>query len=116
YKIFYAPVAERNQVLTEIFRAKAVVVGSPTVNRGYISTLGTYMEDLRGLGFKNKVGAAFGSYGWSGEAVKIIEEHLERCKITVAAPGVRAKWQPTADDLAACAELGREVARAVKGA
>ena len=116
YKIFYAPVAERNQVLTEIFRAKAVVVGSPTVNRGYISTLGTYMEDLRGLGFKNKVGAAFGSYGWSGEAVKIIEEHLERCKIAVAAPGVRAKWQPTPEDLAACAELGRAVGRAVKGA
>jgi anaerobic nitric oxide reductase flavorubredoxin len=116
YKMFYAPVAERNRVLTEIFQAKAVVVGSPTVNRGYISTLGTYMEDLRGLAFKNKIGAAFGSYGWSGEAVKIIEEHLERCKITVAAPGVRAKWQPTADDLAACEELGRAVGRAVKGA
>lgn len=116
YKIFYAPVAERNRVLTEIFRARAVIVGSPTVNRGYISTLGTYMEDLRGLGFKNKVGAAFGSYGWSGEAVATIEEHLKKCKIDVAAPGVRAKWQPTADDLAACVELGRAVGRAVQGA
>jgi anaerobic nitric oxide reductase flavorubredoxin len=114
YKIFYAPAADRNQVLTEIFKARAVVVGSPTVNRGYISTLATYMEDLRGLGFKNKIGAAFGSYGWSGEAVKAIEEHLERCKIKVAAPGVRAKWQPTPEDLAACEELGRAVARAVK--
>ena len=116
YKIFYAPVAERNDVLTEIFRAKAVIVGSPTVNRGYISTLGTYMEDLRGLGFKHKLGAAFGSYGWSGEAVEMIEDHLGRCGIEVAVPGVRAKWQPTADDLASCAELGRAVARAVKGA
>ncbi|HUU56956.1 MAG TPA: MBL fold metallo-hydrolase [bacterium] len=116
YKIFYAPTSDRNRVLTEIFDARALVVGSPTVNRGYISTLGTYMEDLRGLGFKNKVGAAFGSYGWSGEAVKMIEEHLERCKIAVAAPGVRAKWQPTPEDLAACEELGREVARAVKAA
>ncbi len=116
YKIFYAPVADRNQVLTEIFKAKAVVVGSPTVNRGYISTLGTYMEDLRGLGFKHKIGAAFGSYGWSGEAVATIEEHFKKCKIDVAVPGVRAKWQPTAEDLAACAELGRAVGRAVKGA
>ncbi len=114
YKIFYAPAADRNRVLTEIFKAKAVVVGSPTVNRGYISTLGTYMEDLRGLGFKHKLGAAFGSYGWSGEAVAMIEEHLKKCKIDVAAPSVRAKWQPTADDLAACEELGRAVARAVK--
>jgi anaerobic nitric oxide reductase flavorubredoxin len=115
YKIFYAPVADRNQVLTEVFKAKAVVVGSPTVNRGYISTLGTYMEDLRGLGFKHKIGAAFGSYGWSGEAVATIEEHFKKSKIDVAAPGVRAKWQPTADDLAACGELGRAVGRAVKG-
>ena len=116
HKIFYAPTSDRNRVLTEIFGARALIVGSPTVNRRYISTLGTYMEDLRGLGFKNKVGAAFGSYGWSGEAVKIIEEHLERCKLAVAAPGVRAKWQPTPEDLAACEELGREVARAVKAA
>ncbi len=116
YKIFYAPTSDRNRVLTEIFGARALIVGSPTVNRGYISTLGTYMEDLRGLGFKNKVGAAFGSYGWSGEAVATIEEHFKKCKIDVAAPGVRAKWQPTAEDLAACAELGRAVGRAVKGA
>jgi anaerobic nitric oxide reductase flavorubredoxin len=116
YKIFYAPVADRNAVLTEIFKAKAVVVGSPTVNRGYISTLGTYMEDLRGLGFKHKLGAAFGSYGWSGEAVATIEEHFKKCNFDVAAPGVRAKWQPAADDLAACVELGRAVGRAVKGA
>jgi flavorubredoxin len=116
YKIFYGPTADRNRVLTEIFLARGVVVGSPTVNRGYLSTLGTYMEDLRGLGFKNKVGAAFGSYGWSGEAVKMLEEHLERCKVKVAAPGVRAKWRPTADDLAACKELGRAVGRAVKEA
>jgi flavorubredoxin len=116
FKIFYAPLSDRNAVLTEIFRARALVVGSPTVNRGYISTLGTYMEDLRGLGFKNKVAAAFGSYGWSGEAVKAVEEHLARCKFEVVGPGVRAKWQPTADDLAACEELGRKVARAVAGA
>jgi flavorubredoxin len=116
YQLFYGPTADRNRVLTEIFLARGVVVGSPTVNRGYLSTLGTYMEDLRGLGFKNKVGAAFGSYGWSGEAVKMLEEHLERCKVKVAAPGVRAKWRPTADDLAACKELGRAVGRAVKEA
>jgi len=115
YKIFFGPTADRNQVLTEVFRAKAIIIGSPTVNRRYISTLGTYLEDLRGLGFKNKIGAAFGSYGWSGEAVKVLEEQLKSCKIELAAPGVRAKWQPTADDLAACAALGRDVARAVKG-
>jgi flavorubredoxin len=116
YQMFYAPLSDRNAVLTEVFRARALIIGSPTVNRGYISTLGSYMEDLRGLAFKNKISAAFGSYGWSGEAVKMIEEHLAGCKYDVVTPGVRAKWQPTPDDLAACEDLGRRVGQAVAAA
>jgi len=46
--------------------------------------------------------------------VKTIEEHLARCKITKAAEGVLAKWQPKPEDLAKCRELGAQVARAVK--
>ena len=71
------------------------------------------LEDLRGLRFQNKIGAAFGSYGWSGEAVKLLEEHLERCKITLAAESVRAKWQPKQADLAKCMDLGRKMAQAI---
>ena len=71
------------------------------------------LADLKGLKFQNKIGAAFGSYGWSGESVKIIEEHLDQCKIQIVAEGVRAKWQPNVDDLTKCRELGQKVARAV---
>jgi flavorubredoxin len=71
------------------------------------------LEDLRGLKFQNKIGAAFGSYGWSGEAVKILEEHLSHCKISVVAEGVRAKWQPKPDDLTRCKDLGFKVAQAI---
>jgi len=46
--------------------------------------------------------------------VKLIEEHLKRCKIAIAAEGVLAKWQPTADDLQRCRTLGRTVGQAVK--
>ena len=113
YKIFHMAVTDRNDVITEIFKAKAVVLGSCTVNQGVLPTISPILEDLRGLRFQNKIGAAFGSYGWSGESVKIIEEHLQRCKIPVVCPGVRAKWQPKPADLEACAGLGREVARAV---
>jgi flavorubredoxin len=114
YKIFHMAVTDRNDVITEIFKAKAVILGSCTVNQGVLPTISPILEDLRGLRFQNKIGAAFGSYGWSGESVKIIEEHLQRCKIPVVCPGVRAKWQPKPADLEACAGLGREVARAVK--
>ena len=114
YKIFHMAVSDRNDVATEVFKAKAIIVGSPTFNQGVLPTISPILEDLKGLKFQNKIGAAFGTYGWSGESVKIIEEHLKLCKIQLVAEGVRAKWQPKPDDLAKCKELGQKVAQAVK--
>ncbi|MFC1892582.1 flavodoxin domain-containing protein [Chloroflexota bacterium] len=113
YKAFHVAVSDRNDVVTEIFKAKAVIVGSPTFNQGVLPTIAPILEDLKGLKFKDKVGAAFGTYGWSGEAVKIIEEHLNRCQVQPVAEGVRAKWQPKPDDLTRCRELGQKVAQAI---
>ena len=114
YKVFHMAVSDMNDVVTEIFKTKAIIVGSPTFNQGLLPTMSPILEDLKGLRFQNKIGAAFGSYGWSGEAVKIIEEHFMRCKVQIVAEGVRAKWQPRSDDLARCKELGQQVALAVK--
>jgi flavorubredoxin len=113
-KLLYMPVSDRNDVITEIFKAKAILVGSPTLNNGLLPTILPILEDLRGLKFQNKIGAAFGSYGWSGESVKIIQEHLERCKIKVVTEGNLAKWQPGEEELARCREQGRMVAKAIK--
>jgi anaerobic nitric oxide reductase flavorubredoxin len=113
YKMFHVAVSDRNDVITEVFKAKAIVVGSPTFNQGVLPTISPIFEDLKGLKFQNKIGAAFGSYGWSGESIKIIEEHLSNCKIPLVAEGVRAKWQPKPDDLTKCKELGKKVAQAV---
>jgi flavorubredoxin len=113
-KILHAAVSDRNDVLTEIFKAKALLIGSPTMNNGILPSLAPILEELKGLRFQNKIGAAFGSYGWSGESVKIIEERLTECKVALVRPGVRCKWQPTPADLAACEQLGRDVAAAVK--
>jgi anaerobic nitric oxide reductase flavorubredoxin len=114
YRIFHMPTADRNDVVAEIFKAKAIIVGSPTFNQGLLPTIMPILEDLKGLKFQNKIGAAFGCYGWSGESVKLIEEHLASCKIPVAAEGIRAKWQPKPDDLAGCREFGGTIARAIK--
>jgi anaerobic nitric oxide reductase flavorubredoxin len=114
YKIFHMAVADRNDAVTEIFKAKAVVLGSPTFNQGVLPTMTPVLEDLRGMKFQNKVGAAFGTYGWSGEALGILEEHLNKCKIPVIAEGVKAKWQPAEADLAKCRELGQKIGQAVK--
>ena len=113
FKILHMAVTDRNDALTDVFQAKAVLVGSPVLNNGLLPTIMPILEDLRGLKFKNKIGAAFGSYGWSGECVKQIEEHFAKSGIALAAPGVRAKWQPNEQDLQNCRQLGRQVAEAV---
>jgi anaerobic nitric oxide reductase flavorubredoxin len=113
YKLFNVAVSDRNDVAAEVFKAKAIILGSSTFNQGILPTMSPILEDLRGLRFHNKIGAAFGSYCWSGEAVKIIEEHLEHCKITIAGESVRAKWQPKQADLAKCRDLGQKMAQAI---
>ena len=114
YKIFYLAVSDRNDIIAEIFKAKAVILGSPTFNNGLLPTVTPILEDLKGLKFQNKIGAAFGCYGWSGESVKVLEDVLAASKIAKVAEGVRAKWQPKPEDLAKCREMGIQVAKAIK--
>jgi len=114
YKILNLAVSDRNDTLVEVFRARTVLVGSPTINNGVLPTIMPVMTDIKGLKFKNKIGAAFGSYGWSGEAVKIIEEHLTASGIAIVRNGIRFKWQPRPEELDACREFGREIAEETK--
>ncbi len=114
FALFHMGNSDRNDVVTKIFEAKAVVVGSPTVNRGILPTLTPIMEELRGLRFKNKIGAAFGCYGWSGESLGILEKRLEESGVTLVSKGVKALWAPSEEELQKCVALGREVGKAVK--
>lgn len=115
HKILQMAVTDRNDALVEVFRARTVIVGSPTLNNGILPTISPILIDLKGLKFQNKIGAAFGTYGWSGESVQLIEDHLTDCGFPIAAPGIRAKWQPTAEDLAACRDFGQALATKTKG-
>ena len=114
YQLYDMCVADRSDVITEVFKTKAIIIGAPTFNHGILTTLSPILEDIKGLRFRNKIVAAFGSYGWSGEAVKLIEEHLARSQIQLVAEGVRVKWQPKPDDLTRCKELGKKIASLVK--
>lgn len=114
YKIVHAAVTDRNDALVEVFKARTVVVGSPTLNNGVLPTIAPILLDLKGLKFKNKLGAAFGSYGWSGESVKFIESYLSQCNIPIIREGIKCKWQPRAEDLEACRAFGRELGQATK--
>ncbi len=115
FKIYNSSTADRNNVMTEIFLSKAVILGSPTFNQGVLPTLSPVLEDLKGLKFKHKIGAAFGTYGWSGEVIDVLEGHLKASGVEIVTPGVKAKWRPGPDDLEACRRLGRGVAAACAG-
>jgi len=112
HKILHVGLTDRNDALVEVFKARTVVIGSPTLNGGLLPSITPILEACRGLKFQNKLGAAFGSYGWSGESVKLIEEHFAACKIPLIREGIKCKWQPREDELAECREFGRELARA----
>jgi len=83
-------------------------VGSPTVNNGYLHSIGGLIEMVKGLKFKNKVAAAFGSYGWSGEVVKQLNEELEKCGFRVANQGHRSLWVPDEVEIETLRGFGKE--------
>ena len=104
----------RSEVMTEVFDARAVVVGSPTLNNGLYPSLADFLCYMKGLKPKNKVGAAFGSYGWSGEAVKLLETELGEMGIPLIQPGLKIQFVPDKEHLEACREFGRRIGGAVQ--
>jgi len=101
-----------SDVMEEIWDAGAILVGSPTHNNGVLPLVAGMLTYMKGLKPKNKIGAAFGSYGWSGESVKIIGEALDDMGFETI-PGVKCQFVPKRETLAACAELGRTIGAAL---
>lgn len=108
--------ADPGRIRDELERADALVVATPTINRDAPPPVWQALALLSTVTPKGRVGAVFGSYGWSGEAVKLVEERLLGLKYTLAAPGLHYRFVPTAEDLAACVRLGEQVAAALDGA
>lgn len=100
---------DKNDVISEVFKSKAILVGSPTINNGYTYSIGGILEMIKGLKLKNKKAAAFGSYGWSGEVVKQLNEELEKCGFELVDEGHRALWVPDETEIATCVEYGKKL-------
>ncbi|NMD43417.1 MAG: MBL fold metallo-hydrolase [Firmicutes bacterium] len=113
-KLIKVSIRDINNIFTELLEARLLVVGSPTVNRSYLSVLSPFLDELSGLKPVNRLGAAFGSYGWSKGAVKNIEAKLEAAGLTLAGEGLEQLWVPDAGELKSCYEWGRALGRAVK--
>jgi len=103
----------RSDIMTEMLDAKALVVGSPTLNNGIFPVVADVLTYIKGLRPKNRFAAAFGSYGWSGEAVKILNKEFEAMDLEIIDPGLAVKYVPTTDDLEKSFELGRTIGQKV---
>ncbi len=113
-KLFKVSASDRNDIVKELLDAKAILVGSPTINNEFLPNISPLLDDLKGLKPKNKVGLAFGSFGWGGGAVKLIEERLQAAKVELLEHSQVLKWVPTAEGLRNCYEAGQRLARAIK--
>jgi len=110
-KLYNTSKSDKNDVITEIFRSKGIVMGSPTINKGILTSLAGMLEEIKGLRFKNKKGAVFGTYGWSGESPKILKENLEEAGFEVIDEGIKALWNPDEEALKKCVDYGRSLAK-----
>ena len=104
---------DKNDILTEMFRSKAVLVGSPTINNGHSFAIAGLLEMASGLKFKKKKAAAFGSYGWSGGSVKQISAKLAEAGFELVNDGIAKLWVPDTTALDDCREYGRQFAQSL---
>lgn len=110
-KIFNSSKADKNDIITEVFKSKAILVGSSTINKGILSSTAGILEMIKGLSFKNKKAAAFGSYGWGGESVKMITEELNKAGLEVVNEGIRELWYPGDEEEQRCKIFGENFAK-----
>ncbi len=113
-KLFNTAKTDKNDIMVEIFKSKAILVGSSTINKGILVSMAGNIEMIKGLQFKNKKAAAFGSYGWSGESVKLLTKEMEESGFEIVDEGIRALWNPDEDAVKACYEYGVNFANKVK--
>jgi flavorubredoxin len=106
-KLMNASWEDKNDIVTEVFKSKGILLGAPTVNNGYLYSISGILEMLHGLKFKNKSAAAFGSYGWGGEAVKQLSDRLKEAGFRIVQEGLRILWVPDEEGMIECAEFGK---------
>jgi anaerobic nitric oxide reductase flavorubredoxin len=116
-RLYDIHVSTLSSIMTDVLEAKAVIVGSSTQNNIMLHATAEFMAYLRGLRPKNKLGAAFGAYGWAGGAVKEIDDGLKAIGLETMEPLSFKHIMTTLgeDDRKKCIEYGRNIARKIKG-
>ena len=113
-KLFRLPFSDEGDIIAELLETKGLLLGSATINNGVLPTVAPFLREIEGLRPKNKLAAAFGSYGWGGGATAAIEKTLKSAGMELAAPALTVKWVPDTAELQKCYEYGREFAKKLK--
>jgi flavorubredoxin len=98
-----------------IEEADGLAIGSPTINGDAVKPVWDLLSSLAVIKVSDKLGASFGSYGWSGEAINMVEDRLRGLKLRVPIKGVRARLIPTEEELESCRDLGKQLALHLTG-
>ncbi len=106
--------SDRTDVFSQMLEAKAFIVGSSNHDSGILPNMTSFMEMLKGLHPKNRIGAAFGSYGWSGIAIQSLQNTLAAAGVEIVQPLLSVVYAPDDTQLAACYQMGKNVAELVK--
>jgi len=114
HEVYDIAETDRTEVIYDMFDAKAFIVGSSNHDSGILPNMVSFMELLKGLHPKNRIGCAFGSYGWSGIAVQSLQNTLAAAGVEIVQPLLSVVYAPDESQLAACYELGKKMAALVK--
>lgn len=106
---------ETDPFVNLIEEADALLFGSPTINGDAVKPVWDLLSSLAVVNLKGKLGGAFGSYGWSGEAVQMIEDRMNGLKMVIPKKGLRVKLIPTDEELAECRSFGQFIAERLMG-
>ncbi|MFA5159520.1 MAG: flavodoxin domain-containing protein, partial [Candidatus Omnitrophota bacterium] len=113
-QLFDVAESDRTEVVYALFSAKGYLFGSSNHDSGLLPNMVSFLDFLKGLKPKNRIGSAFGSYGWSGLALKQLETILQETGIEQKQPSLAIQYAPDAEGLERCFEFGRAFARLVK--
>ena len=100
--------------IEDIKDADAIAIGSSTFYYKMLPPMEKFIESLEKAKVADKVGAAFGSYGWSGEAPVMIAEKMRDLGMKVIDPVLRIQYEPSEKDIDECKRLGKDIAARVK--
>jgi anaerobic nitric oxide reductase flavorubredoxin len=111
-KVFNLTKSDQNDLITEVFKSKKVVIGSPTINNTILHSIAGFIQLMKQMKFKGKKATSFGCYGWSGESTKILNEALANAGFEVIEEGFRNQWNPDDGRQIEAIEFGKKIAKA----